>query len=1655
MAATALFGAATGAMAQWTYNPGLSASITHPDGWEIIVSEDIIGNGPSELMIGECIAEPSTPKVLNLNQPISGGYVITATTPSGIFGWNDGGTVGLDKLAGLILPDTLKRIESSSFSDESFQGVSHSVWTQRTLVIPDSVTDIGSMAFRNLIEDLASQDEYAIDSITIGAGVEYIDTYAFWNIRPLDIYFRGTPPVLEDGTSLPIRANISGNAQLPNANVYVLRDMGWEGLVDSGSLEQGDAVILFKTGGVSYGGAGYGYVGYWTPQSQEPEYAWYLVDNGSGTFSLTNAFGWKFDVAPDTVTGEIIVGGNQNNNFFGGGPLDFSGAIHHATPPLNGGEYRIVEIDGGGASIFPAIMAPRVESLVLPDTLVAIGVQVFSGCECTGDLVIPASVEYIGTMAFLDCQFDAVYFMGPYSEDFGEGLYHPTDMDPMYRYDDIPTYITVEHAASWLASGEIYGIPSPAQALADGTAMWRGNYNGGGQILCPGYVNASEYAWYLVYDNNTGYSITNAVGWEFAVIPSAGDGELTVQGAIRYPVTPDLLDFSGAIHDGGYPPSNGGDYKIVAFDNSGPCLFHAALGGVTGLVLPETVISIGVRFFAGLDNCTGDLVIPASVEFIDDGAFGGFTAGPYNYSGAEFDAVYFEGAYPFLGTDLYDYATIPTYITVEHAAGWLASGEIFGSPSPGKALENGTATWRDGGAIYCPGYVHVQQKWTDRRDGTWPNIGGDHGHIVGGLYVISTEEQLAQFAYLVAEGDTFGGKTVVLAADLDMSGYFWEGIGRDGTTPFAGTFDGRGRSINGLNGDSGLFAVGIRNGARVRDVVVSGTIVSDLHIVGGITSSTSTGAVIDGCSFAGSILGSGEHVGGIVGLHSDSSMIVNCENTASVSVQGKADAASFDFRVGGIAGSVNSSAQIINCRNAGSVTAAACNPPSATEHLRAGGIAGLVSGGSFDVGVKNCYNSGTVTTTGSVSGNNHCGGLAGSVQGIAHITSCYWKTGGASYPQNAIGGNYLGQTVTIISTVYSFTTPPGTVSVTDDLLDLLTGFVVANATYNGVTLWKWTLVGSLDGYPVFFPRPVWVPDLTDGAGDDDWFIITTGDSDDLSLPKELDDTDPLYVEDGHLVEVEPGNDIDHTTDDSGKYKYRVPNLRNFPHPQNRYIFDPSKPGIWVIEDDGNGGITTNAFINVPDGTVDVFDPNTGDKSEFWVPDPNDYGEYFVFDYDDDTWDFPSGYQEGPIGDEYGDNLVDVQPGTLIGHTDETKDGYEPPFVVPEVPLFPYDGGTDNGGHDYVFVPDIPAVIVIDDQGNVVAIIDVPSGAITIIDGQDGDWYYIPDTSDGAGPGDYFKIRKGNNAFHPGVKFPGKDWTDIEPGVVIEHEPDGDGYPFIVPELPGFPPQPAHNLQNLRNHYHYEFDPSIPAVLVIDAISPKTNAVIHIPDGTVDILDPETGDTLEFWVPDPNNPGEYFVFDYDDDTWDFPSKHQGTHGGKYGKNLVDVAPGTVIGHTDDGEEGYPFEVSEIPEFPYNGGEGEGYDYVFVPDLPAVIVIDRDTGEVVAVIDVPTGDVEYKTAAEEWVNVTDIKVNLLTGNALLTLDNATVAARLGPVFTYVIYATTDLTQPFTLWTPHDEDVHFGVARGGPAHVATMATQNEPQMFFKVKAVRTVTP
>ena len=249
-----------------------------------------------------------------------------------------------------------------------------------------------------------------------------------------------------------------------------------------------------------------------------------------------------------------------------------------------------------------------------------------------------------------------------------------------------------------------------------------------------------------------------------------------------------------------------------------------------------------------------------------------------------------------------------------------------------------------------------------------PEYAADADISTGAAYKISTEESLRAFAAAVKADDGNGtyahaGVTLYLAGDIALTGT-WTPVGSTATYVgdfFAGTFDGCGHTISGLNVqgskvNQGLFAA--INKATIRNLNVSGTVsCGTKNYVGGIVGKVQAGT-IENCSFSGSVTGG--YTGGIAGgLNSNNVTISGCANLAVVT----------GTTAGGILGYWKNTAAIRDCYNTGSVTGSA----------KAGGIVGQLQKGS----IENCYSTGDI------------GGKASQKGGIfafsnAAVKNCYY-----------------------------------------------------------------------------------------------------------------------------------------------------------------------------------------------------------------------------------------------------------------------------------------------------------------------------------------------------------------------------------------------------------------------------------------------------------------------------------------------------------------------------------------------------------------------------------------------------------------------------------------------------------------------------------------
>lgn len=246
---------------------------------------------------------------------------------------------------------------------------------------------------------------------------------------------------------------------------------------------------------------------------------------------------------------------------------------------------------------------------------------------------------------------------------------------------------------------------------------------------------------------------------------------------------------------------------------------------------------------------------------------------------------------------------------------------------------------------------------------------------------------------------TFLGKYFRVENNIDLESLRLEPVGKQWSQCFAGTFNGNGKTITGINistsdGIAGLFGrvdtAGVIKNVTLDKIEIqsSGSWVGGLagwclgniencHVKGNIQNqSKMTGGIagkatnVTGCTFSGTVIGLNGCVGGIVGQidgalsNSFSDAIVIATSTSSAIES-----------CGGIVGALyTESASATHCYFAGTATTSGANP------LYLGGIVGDCYKGN----ISQCYNVGTVAGSGA---QGATGGIAGYM--IGTLTDCY------------------------------------------------------------------------------------------------------------------------------------------------------------------------------------------------------------------------------------------------------------------------------------------------------------------------------------------------------------------------------------------------------------------------------------------------------------------------------------------------------------------------------------------------------------------------------------------------------------------------------------------------------------------------------------------
>lgn len=244
-------------------------------------------------------------------------------------------------------------------------------------------------------------------------------------------------------------------------------------------------------------------------------------------------------------------------------------------------------------------------------------------------------------------------------------------------------------------------------------------------------------------------------------------------------------------------------------------------------------------------------------------------------------------------------------------------------------------------------------------------------------YVLKSADELMGFC-LLANGSidgvskNFNGWTLSLGNSIDLENSEWKPI-----RSFAGAFDGKGYEITGLNvnytgGDfnskpAGMFEK-LDSTGKILSLAVSGSVKAGGRI---------------------------NYVGGIVGTTESGSEIRFCRSNIAVKVNA-ANSTTNGMAYGGVAGKVQGA--ISNCLNEGTITV-----DNIKNKCYIGGVAGQVVGSAADL----CWNTGSVTASGTAKKNIYTGGIVG----YGAATNCYnngsvtGATGKNKYVTGGISGS--------------------------------------------------------------------------------------------------------------------------------------------------------------------------------------------------------------------------------------------------------------------------------------------------------------------------------------------------------------------------------------------------------------------------------------------------------------------------------------------------------------------------------------------------------------------------------------------------------------------------------------------------------------------------
>ena len=259
---------------------------------------------------------------------------------------------------------------------------------------------------------------------------------------------------------------------------------------------------------------------------------------------------------------------------------------------------------------------------------------------------------------------------------------------------------------------------------------------------------------------------------------------------------------------------------------------------------------------------------------------------------------------------------------------------------------------------------------------TWSDVANTSWYVASQTeFTISTAEEFAGVAELVAGGTTFAGKTINIGANINLDGNLWTPIGAYPAL-FAGNVQGNGNVISNLwvnlpGADyAGLF--GYSQNTSFSNLHIETAHIAGFDSVGALVANLYDNGSVDNCSAIDVTVTGNNNVGGLVGGLVTNSSITKSHATGVISGSNQ---------VGGLLGSGWDKVEITESSSEGTVSST----------YAAGGLVGafVFSFGETSI-IDNCYSRASVTAT-----QIRAGGLIGGADNALLVKNSY-ATGNAS-----------------------------------------------------------------------------------------------------------------------------------------------------------------------------------------------------------------------------------------------------------------------------------------------------------------------------------------------------------------------------------------------------------------------------------------------------------------------------------------------------------------------------------------------------------------------------------------------------------------------------------------------------------------------------------